>query len=234
MSWAFVVTAVATAAQYANQKNVERKQDSNLAAQLRAQAATRNQVSGRTQELIKQQTEQTSKPQETAAAKSYNDALNANKVQATQPLATVGSVSDAYKKQAADAAQGVSTYGTDRANNVAAIEAPTQMRRDNVRNIDQFGQDVNTLNRNQRGQDFLSNMKLNAIRPNPWVNILASGAKAYAGSMGGGGGGGSTDISGNSSMGGIDLSGGGYSSDPWGSASRSPWLQRVYGTNGNG
>src|SRR4051812_16482034 len=112
MSWAFVITAAATAAQYANQKNVERKQDSNLAGQLRSQAATRNQAAQRTQKLIQQQQQtQSSQPQETAAAKQYNTALEANKAMATQPLATAGTVSDAYTQAANQARSGISTYG---------------------------------------------------------------------------------------------------------------------------
>jgi hypothetical protein len=238
MTWVAVgLTLAASYMQYRNQQGVAKKQDNNLAAQLRSQAATRQKVSARTQDLIQQQATQTSKPQETAAAKSYNDALTANKAMATAPLANVGNVSDAYTKAKADAQAGVSTYGTNRANNVAAIEAPTQMRRDNVRNIDQYGQDVNTAWRDQHGQDFLANLKLQGIHQNPYINMLASGMKAYAGGMGGGGaGGGSTDISGNSAGGGINLSGSGGGGDPWGSygSYASPWLQRVYGSGTNG
>lgn len=232
MTWIAVGLIVASSAiQYKNQRDVANKQDRNLAAQLRQQAATRQQAAGRTQQLIQQQSQMTDKPQETAAAKQYNDALAANKAMSVAPLASSGNVSDAYKKAADNARAGVSTYGTDRANNIAAIEAPTQMRRDNVRNIDQYGQDLNTLWRNQRGQDFLSNLKLQGIHQNPWMNLLASGLKAYAGGMSGGGGAGI----------------GGGSGDPWGSAdvasgaipaypldglggnAPSPWLQKVYG-----
>lgn len=197
MTWIAVGLAVAgTALQYKNSSDVAKKQDSNLAGQLRQQAETRRQASARTQQLIQQQSQLTDKPQETAAAKSYNTALEANKAASVAPLATVGNVSDAYKKAAAEAKQGVSTYGTQRAGNIAAMEAPGQMRRDNVRNIDQYGQDLNTLWRGQRGQDFLSNLKLNGIHQNPWMNLLASGMKAYAGGMGSGGGADSVDTSG--------------------------------------
>jgi hypothetical protein len=227
------VTVAASALQYKNQKDTANKQDRNLAAQLRSQAATREQASSRTQQLIQQQQQQTSQPQETAAKQQYNAALTANKAMSVAPLANVGNVSDAYTKAADAARQGISTYGADRAANVAAIEAPVQMRRDNVRNIDQYGQDLNTMWRNQRGQDFLSNLKLQGIHQNPWMNMLASGMKAYAGAAGGSGGG--------------AMTGGGGGGDPWGSAdvssgtlpsypmnglggnAPSPWLQRVYG-----
>jgi hypothetical protein len=78
---------------YEQQKSVAHKQDETLAANLRQQAASEEKVNQRTKQMALQQQQQTDQPQKTAAAKAYDQAINANKQMANQPLANVGNVS---------------------------------------------------------------------------------------------------------------------------------------------
>lgn len=208
MSWVTIaVTVVSAAASMAEQQHVAKKQDKQLAEQLRQQGESERKVNARTQEFIQGQ-DANAQPQETAARKSYDAALDANQHQAAAPLATAGNVSDAYKKAGSDAALGISDYGHARAGLQAAIGAPTQQRIDNQRKINDFGIDVGQINRGQKSQDYLDTMKLNSIHANPYVSLLAGIGSAYARAKMGSGGytGGSTDLSGNQVLGGIDLS----------------------------
>lgn len=208
MSWVTVAITVGSAVVgMEQQKAVARKQDQQLAAQIQQQRASEQKVAQRTQQFIQGQQQQTDKPQETAAKQSYDTALAANQHTAQQPLQTVGAVSDAYKKAGSDAALGISDYGNQRAGLTAAIDAPGQQRIDNQRNIHDLGIDVNQINRNQKSQDYLDQLKLNSIHANPWLGLLTSAGGAYARARLGAGGftGGSTDLSGNQALGGIDL-----------------------------
>jgi hypothetical protein len=208
ISWVAIAVSVGTAVVGAyEQRQVAHKQDSQLAAQLRQQAASEDKAKQRTQQFIQQQQGQTDVPQKTAAAKQYQTALDANKGMSTQSLANVGNVSDAYKKAGSDAALGISSYGQNLGNLTASIDAPGLQRQQNQRNIGDFGIDVNRINRRQSGQDFLDQMKLNSIHANPYVSMALQAARAYAGAKAG--------SAGASGGGGADpWSGGGYDSMP--------------------
>jgi hypothetical protein len=206
MSWVTIAVTVGTAIVGAyEQHQVAKKQDNQIASQLRQQAASEEKVNQRTKRFALEQQQQTDQPQKTAAAKGYQDALTANKAMANQPLANVGNVSEAYKKAGSDAALGITSYGKNLGDLTASIDAPGQQRQQNQRNINDFGIDVNQINRGQKGQDFLDSMKLNSIHANPYVSLLMNAAKSYASAKAGAGSGGGT-----ASTWGVD-SGGDYS-----------------------
>ena len=191
MSWVTVAVTVGSALVGAyEQKQVAKKQDNALAAQLRQQAASEEKIRQRTAQFAQQQQQQTDQPQKTAAAKQYQTALDANKGMSTQPLANVGNVSEAYKKAGSDAALGISSYGTNLGNLTASIDAPGLQRQQNQRNIADWNLGMNEINRQQKGQDFLDQMKLNSIHANPYVGLALQIARGYAGARAGAAGGG--------------------------------------------
>ena len=207
MTWVAVAVVVGTTLVGAyEQKQVAHRQDNQLAAQLRQQAASEDKVRARQAQFIQQQQGQTDEPQKTAAAKSYDAALAANQHQATSPLANVGNVSDAYKKAGSDAALGISNYGTNLGHLTASIDAPGMQRQANQRNLNDLAIDTNMINRGQKGQDFLDQMKLNSIHANPYVGMMLQIARSYAGAKAGAAGGGGSDPW----SGGVSDSGGTY------------------------
>lgn len=208
MTWLSVAIGVGTSLiGMEQQRAVQKKQDQVLAQQLAQQRASEQKVAQRTQQFIQGQQQQTAQPEETAAKKSYDTALAANQHVAQQPLQMVGNVSDAYKKAGSDAALGISDFGSQRAGLTAAIDAPTQQRIDNQRNINNFGIDVNQINRAQKSQDYLDQLKLNSIHANPWLGLLTGVGSAFARARLGAGGftTPSTSLAGNEALGGIDL-----------------------------
>lgn len=215
MTWVTIaVTVGASLVNAEQQRAVARKQDNQLAAQLRQQSASEDKVRQKTQQFIQQQQQDTTAPQKAQAQTQLDTALKANAAMAQAPTqATVGNVSDAYKKASQDAALGVANYGANRATTIAGMEAPTLNRQANVRNIADFGIGVNEINRQQRSQDYLDQLKLNSIHANPWVSMLTGVAGGLARArMGAGaaGSGSAYDLDGNTAAGGIDLSGSGY------------------------
>jgi len=181
VTWiAVALTVGTTLVGMEEQHRAAKKQDSALAAQLRQQAAAEDKVRQRTSQFIQGQQQQTDQPQKTAAAKQYDAALAANQHQSDAPLATVGNVSDAYKKAGSDAALGISNFGSNLGHLTASIDAPGLQRQANQRNINDFGIDVNQINRGQKGQDFIDQLKLNGIHSNPYIGLLTGVAGAYA------------------------------------------------------
>jgi hypothetical protein len=205
VSWVAIAVSVGTALVGAyEQRQVANRQDKQLAFQLKQQGESEQRANKRTQAFIQGQQQQTDQPQKTAAAKSYETALQQNKNMSEQGLATVGNVSDAYKKAGSDAALGIASFGKQRGDLTASIDAPGLQRQQNQRNIADFGIDVNRINKRQSGQDFLDQMKLNSIHANPWINALLAAGKGYAAGKAGSAGGGSDPWSGSGVYGGID------------------------------
>jgi hypothetical protein len=98
----------------------------------------------------------------------------------TAPLAQVGNVSDAYKKSGSDAALGISNYAKGLSGLTASIDAPYMQRQANQRNINDYGIDLNMINRHQKDQDFLDQLKLQSIHGNPYLSLLTGVGSAYA------------------------------------------------------
>ena len=186
---AFIIPALISAAgagvNYYNSQNTAKQQDQALANQIRMQSQIQQKANARTSQLVQNQAQQTDVPQKQASQQLFAQQLAANQPQALNPLKSVGDVSQAYQQAGADAQQGITNYGQQQGNLMGSIIAPTQQRRDNQTNLDNYGVDIGNLKTQLQGQDFLSQLKLNAIRPNPWLSALGGLATGVGGAMSG-------------------------------------------------
>lgn len=184
---------VAAGATYANNQQVARRQDSELANQLRRQYGLQQQEDQQTRDLIQKTANSSPTQARSSLLDQFMAKLQAEGGNATRPLNQVGNVADAYTKAANDAAMGVSNYGTQTAGLLSAIDAPNLQRQGEAADLSRYGSALNEVKRQSAADDFLTRMRLNAIRPNPWLTAVANGARAYgmarAGSGGTGGGG---------------------------------------------
>lgn len=200
MSWVAVGTAVlAATATYANNRQVARRQDNELARQLRQQYGLQQQQNQQTQQLIQKTAQSSPDAAKSNLLDQFMAKLRAENPNAVRPLAQVGNVSGAYTKAANDAALGISNYGASNAGLLSAIDAPSLQRQAEAANLSRYGSDLNEIKRRSAADQFLSQMRLQAIRPNPWLTAVADGARAYGmarASGAGGGGGGSGQMNG--------------------------------------
>jgi len=180
------ISAIGTGASIYNERQTAKKQDNVLAQQIRNQSATQKQANSRTSQLINDQAKQDDTVQKAQAQQKFQQQLAANAPQATAALKVPGAVSQAYQQAGANAAQGVTSYGANQGDLLSSMFAPIQQRRDNQKNLDDYGIDISNLKHNLNSDDFLSGLKLQAIRPNPWIGAASSLAGAAAGSYGGG------------------------------------------------
>lgn len=183
-----ILTAVSTAATVYNQRQTAKRQDNQLASQLRAQAQKQKEADAKTAQLVAQRANSTDADEKAGALAQYTQALQQKQAQAAQPLATVGAISDAYKQAGSDAALGIANYAGNRANLTASMDAPLLQRQNDAYDENRYKTDIGLIGRRSSGDDYLAQMKLRSIQPNPWINAGAQLLQGYASSMGGGGG----------------------------------------------
>jgi hypothetical protein len=186
-------TAVGAGATIYNQRQTAKQQDNVLAAQLRSEAAKQREADAQTQNLINNVKNSSSADEKAGSLGQFTQAIQANRANAERPLQTQGAVSAAYKKAGSDAALGMATKATGLADLVSSIDAPFQQRQNDRKILDDYDQNIGLIERRNSGDDFLTQLKLRRIRPNPWVSAVGDFASGAAKGYGGGYGAGSTD-----------------------------------------
>lgn len=200
-----ILAAVGAATTAYTQKQAADKQDNQLSASLRAQRDKQHEADQKTNALIAQQGNVDDSKQKGSSLAAFTQAIQQNQGNAVNPLNQVGNVSDAYKKAGSDAVLGINKTGGNFADLVSSIDAPGQQRRDNIKNLDDYNSDINLIKRRNQGDDFLNQMRLRGIQPNPY-GMLAGGLLSGAG-KGIASGGGSYGTSAGGSTSGYDMYG---------------------------
>lgn len=215
--WAVGAAIVAATADYANNQQVAHRQDSELANQLRQQYGLQQQENAQVNQLVQKTAQSSPNKARSGLLDQFMQELQAKNGNAVRPLAQVGNVSDAYTKAANDAALGISNYGTTNAGLLSAIDAPSLQRQDEAANLSRYGSALNEVKRQSAADQFLSQMRLQSIRPNPWLTAVADGARAYSMASAGGGGGlaGSAGGAGNVANVGVNSAGRSVAFNPW-------------------
>lgn len=180
---------------YYNGQQTEKRQENELARQIQQRSRLQDQADQSINKLLAQRAVSDSEPERESTASQYLDRVRMAQGAATSGLGQRGAVSDAYQQSAQDAALGIGSYGDAAANLMARVDAPMLQRdRESVENA-QLGSDLGRLSRKSQGQDYLSQLRLQGIRRNPWLDAASQGlsgaAMATAGSMGSQGGAGS-------------------------------------------
>lgn len=164
---------------YYNNEQTAKRQDNTLAASLRQQAALQRQQDAKTSQLIQKTAQSTPAASKGALLESFRKQLLAAQGNADRPLGQAGAVSDAYTKAANDAASGISQYGDTNARLLSSIDAPGLQRQAEAANLSRYGTGLNEIKRQSAADQMLAQMRLGAIRPNPWITAVANGARAY-------------------------------------------------------
>lgn len=189
-----IMAAVSGTATYVNNRNVAHKQDENLADRIRNQNKLQHQADLKTADLINKEAHSTDTQDKAKSMARYNASIAEHMPQATGALKTTGAVSDAYKKDGSNAALGIADYANNLSDLTSSIEAPQLQRmRDQRENINPYGTAIGLIGRENSGDNFLSNLKLNNIKANPWLSLVAGTTGAAAKGMASGGYGAGTD-----------------------------------------
>lgn len=183
MSWIAVgALVVPTLYQLNSSRQVARRQDSQLAQQIRTQAAHQQDADKAVSDLINKTAQSNDTGAQNQLQSNFIRAAQAAQGNATGGLNQVGNVSSAYQNSGADAALGISDYGKKVADLTSRIDAPGLQRQQEQTDRLRFGSQLGGISRDAEGDDFLAKLRLQQIRANPWGNAAANALGAY-GSM---------------------------------------------------
>ncbi len=193
MAYVAIGLALAAAAgNYYNQQQVANKQDSTLAASLRQQGMLQQQQGAKANQLIQKTAASNPTQAKQDLLGQFTQAMQQNKGRATNTLGQVGNVSSAYTKAANDAASGIASYGNDQAGLLSSIDAPGLQRQAEAENLQKYATDLNQTKAQSASDQFLTQMRLNGIKPNPWIGGVTDAMRSYALAKAGSGGSGGT------------------------------------------
>lgn len=184
------LAAAAAGANYYNTQRTANKADSAAAAGIRAQSARQREADARTNQIIDAQASSTPDAAKMDVLGQYMQQIRAAGAGAGRGIQQAGATSTAAQESAADAALGVSSYGGKMADLMAAMDAPALQRREEAVNMARGGSDIERIANFAGGDQFLTQMRLDGVRRNPWLDAfsaLAGGAsQGAAGGWGGG------------------------------------------------
>lgn len=186
----YIIMAAATAAQVQNERSTLKRQDAQAATGIRNQAAKQREADARVDQQVQEISQSTAADERAEALGSYMDTLRRNR--GTSEAGLDGAVGgDAFRADSAAAAQGVQQYGQQNAELMARIDAPGMQRRNEAFGYGRTATDLSLLGRESAGQAFIDELRLKAIRKNPWIDAAAGVAMGAAMGMDTGAGGGS-------------------------------------------
>ena len=184
------LAAAAAGGQYVNTRNTARRQDSEAAAGIRAQSARQREADSTVSDLIDKQAGSSGADEQANVLGQYMQQLRQAKAGSTTGLSQIGNVSDTARAAEADAALGVSDYGSKIASLMSAIDAPGLQRQNEAVDRARGGVALEGIGRNADGDAFLNELRLQGVRRNPWLDAFSSFASGASSGMAGGAGGG--------------------------------------------
>ena len=95
--------------------------------------------------------------------------------------------SDRFKGDSATSGAAIKNYGTARADNLSRINAPGFQRRREGYGINRAESDVQGIGRDANAEAFLSQLRMNSIRPDPWLGAVGQVAQGVGSGMAAGG-----------------------------------------------
>jgi hypothetical protein len=177
----FILSAVSAGASMYNNQQVARKQDDELSRRLTMQSQRQGDADQAVAEALRARSDSTAAQDRQQAGGQYLDQVRAAQANATRGLGQVGAVSNAYQQQANDAALGVSDYSQQTADLMARIDAPSLQRQREARNDSRLALDLDQISRRSRTDDYLSQLRMQMIRPNAALELGSAALGAGAG-----------------------------------------------------
>lgn len=185
--WAIGVAVVSAGVQMYNTDQTAKRQDRQLAESIRNQSAEQQKADSKIRDMLKDLGGSNSKDEEKERMDQYLNTLQMG-AQANGINQGAGGFSDAYRADAAAAAEGLDAFGKQRAGLLARTDAPGLQRVNEGILFDNTAMDIRGIGRNADQQAYLDELALRGIKPNPWLTAASEVGMAYAGSKAGGGG----------------------------------------------
>lgn len=183
-----VAAAVAGGASYYNTRKVANEQDDTLAAQIMRKGAKQKEADALVNEAIGDVSKSTSGDERASTFSNYLAQLQRAGTGTGQLLGTPIGANARFDEAANDAAIGLRDFGTSRADLMARLDAPILQRMGEAKARGRTADKIDLVKREDSGDDAITELRLRAIRGNPWVKALGDAAAAYGMTYTGGAG----------------------------------------------
>ena len=183
------LAAAAAGGQYYNTQQTAKRQDNQAALAIRNQSKIQKDADAKVNDEVTRLQGSNSADEAATRLDDYMNVLRANRARTENGLApNVGST--AFQTDASNAATGVNDYAAKTAGLLARIDAPQMQRQGEAFSYGNLGTDLGLIGRQSQGQNFIDQLKLNAIRRNAKIDLASGLMSAAGGSMAGAAGGG--------------------------------------------
>ena len=180
-----LLTAASAGTSYVNSRNTAKAQDNAAADAIRNQSAKQRQADAKVNEEVGKLQNSSSADEKSKRMADYSAMLRRNKaVQGGGLTPAIGS--QTFRNDAAAANQQVQSDGLATADLMARMDAPGMQRQGEAFGFGQLATDIGLIKRESSGQSFIDDLRLRAIRRNPWLDLVAGGLSGAAGAFGGG------------------------------------------------
>lgn len=186
------LAAAAAGANYYNTQKTAERQDEAAGMAIRNQSKKQAQADAEVSKLVDQVGQSNPQDALTAQTDQYLSQLQRNAGD-TGLNKGPGGFSDEYRKDTAEASQGLGDFGNKMAGLLARIDAPKYQRQNEGVLFNDAISALGGVKRDAAGQAFLDNLKMKSIRRDPYLDAFSSFAGGASKSAAGGWGGGTGD-----------------------------------------
>jgi hypothetical protein len=164
-----------------SQAEALRKQDQAAAEGIRQQGEINRQASQRVNQEIQKISSSNPDAEREAARRDFTAALQRSTQQpGAVAYGSPGAVSSRFAEDVGTASAGTAAEGANLADLTSRIDAPMYQRVREGQSAASALSDLGLLGGQSAGQDFLTQLKLRGIAPNPWISGLGQAASAFA------------------------------------------------------
>jgi hypothetical protein len=186
MAWvgALIAIAAAAASEY-NSEQTAKRQDNQAAAGLIEQGRKQKQADSKVNDEVQKLAGSNATDERAAALQNYMTTLQRGKQTAQAGLNTPNIGGSAFQASSAQAANDVQFNAANTAGLMSRIDAPGMQRQGEGFDYGNLATDLSLISREAQGDDYLNQLRIKAIRRNPWIDVAAAGASGYAGAYSG-------------------------------------------------
>jgi hypothetical protein len=188
----YLLAAAATGASIYNTNRTARKQDDALAAGIREQAKTQRKANTKIADELTSLEGSRSADEAASTLQQYQSALQGTEQQARAGQAMAG-LSKEYDAATTSNNAKSNEYVSKIAGLLSRMDAAGQQREGEGFRVGDLASNLRILGREAEGQGFLSRMRAQGIRRNPWIDAASAALNSYAGGMTSSAGGGASE-----------------------------------------
>jgi len=177
-----VMALVGAGASYVDQRQQQKRADRVALESLQQTSQRQRRADQVTNQMLEEMAASTPDAERAGTLRGFLDQLSRAEPRSQEGVRGSGGESDAFRRDSADAALGISESGREYADRASRLDAPGLQRRREAATLFDRGMDIGLIGREQEGADRQTQLRMSGIRSNPWLQALAAAASAYGSS----------------------------------------------------